>query len=86
MIPFTTPGSIDVPIAQIGAFGDPGRDPRGHTITVAYTAFVANKDGDKHLLLPLNYMSAFGSPSDNIERQQLNSSGIDMSFISPRWR
>lgn len=24
----------------MGAFGKPGRDPRGHTITVAYTAFV----------------------------------------------
>jgi len=30
-------------IAQIGAFGNPGRDPRGHTITVAYTAFLPSK-------------------------------------------
>jgi 8-oxo-dGTP pyrophosphatase MutT (NUDIX family) len=28
-------------MAQIGAFGKPGRDPRGHTITVAYVAFCA---------------------------------------------
>jgi ADP-ribose pyrophosphatase YjhB (NUDIX family) len=34
----------DVPLAQVGAFGDPGRDPRGHTITVAYMAFVGGKD------------------------------------------
>lgn len=25
---------------QVGAFGDPGRDPRGWTITVAYAALV----------------------------------------------
>ena len=24
---------------QVGAFGTPGRDPRGHTVTVAYTAW-----------------------------------------------
>lgn len=27
-------------LEQLGAFGDPGRDPRGHTITVAYVTFV----------------------------------------------
>ena len=25
---------------QVGAFGDPGRDPRGWTVTVAYGAIV----------------------------------------------
>lgn len=25
---------------QLGAFGKPGRDPRGHTISIAYMAFV----------------------------------------------
>jgi 8-oxo-dGTP diphosphatase len=33
-------GLSGVRIHQIGAFGDPGRDPRGHTITVAYTTFL----------------------------------------------
>lgn len=33
-------GLSGVRIEQIGAFGDPGRDPRGHTITVAFTAFL----------------------------------------------
>lgn len=28
---------------QLGAFGDPGRDPRGHTVTVAYIAFLAHE-------------------------------------------
>lgn len=27
-------------LEQLGAFGDPGRDPRGHTITVAYVTFL----------------------------------------------
>jgi len=25
---------------QIGAFGDPGRDPRGHTVSIVFAAFV----------------------------------------------
>ncbi len=29
-----------VSLDQIGAFGDPGRDPRGHTVSDAYLAFV----------------------------------------------
>jgi len=29
-----------VPLVQVGAFGDPGRDPRGWTVTVAYVALV----------------------------------------------
>lgn len=28
---------------QIGAFGDPGRDPRGHTVSVAFTAQLKSK-------------------------------------------
>jgi 8-oxo-dGTP diphosphatase len=29
-----------VAVEQLGAFGDPGRDPRGHTVSVAYVGFV----------------------------------------------
>lgn len=28
-------------LEQLGAFGDPGRDPRGHTVSVAYFTFLA---------------------------------------------
>ena len=27
-------------LEQLGAFGDPGRDPRGHTVTIVYMAFL----------------------------------------------
>lgn len=33
-------GITGVRLEQIGAFGDPGRDPRGHTITIAWVTFL----------------------------------------------
>jgi 8-oxo-dGTP diphosphatase len=30
-------------LVQLGAFGDPGRDPRGHTITVAWVTFLVTE-------------------------------------------
>jgi len=35
---FEETGLTDIKIEQIGAFGDPGRDPRGHTVSVAFAA------------------------------------------------
>jgi 8-oxo-dGTP diphosphatase len=31
-------GLTGVALEQFGAYGDPGRDPRGHTVTIAYLA------------------------------------------------
>jgi 8-oxo-dGTP diphosphatase len=31
-------GLTDVVLTQVAAFGDPGRDPRGHTVSVAFVA------------------------------------------------
>ena len=33
-------GVSGLKLEQLGAYGDPGRDPRGHTVTVAFLAFV----------------------------------------------
>jgi 8-oxo-dGTP diphosphatase len=33
-------GISNARLTQIGAFGDPGRDPRGHTITIAWSTFL----------------------------------------------
>ena len=34
------PVTLCAVLVQIGAFGDPGRDPRGWCVTVAYAALV----------------------------------------------
>jgi 8-oxo-dGTP diphosphatase len=33
-------GVVQTVLDQLGAFGDPGRDPRGHTVSVAFYAFL----------------------------------------------
>ena len=36
-------GLRDIRLEQIGAFGDPGRDPRGHTVSVVFAAVVDHR-------------------------------------------
>lgn len=40
-------GLDNISFAQVGSFGDPGRDPRGHTVTVTYAAFLLSSKGTK---------------------------------------
>ncbi|MFP5263513.1 MAG: NUDIX domain-containing protein [Blastocatellia bacterium] len=37
-------GLENVRLKQVGAFGDPGRDPRGHTVSVAFAALLETPD------------------------------------------
>jgi 8-oxo-dGTP diphosphatase len=36
-------GISSAKLEQIGAFGDPGRDPRGHTVTIAWLTFLVSE-------------------------------------------
>jgi 8-oxo-dGTP diphosphatase len=36
-------GLSGIDLEQIGAFGDPGRDPRGHTVSVAFAAMLDHR-------------------------------------------
>lgn len=40
-------GVTGIVLEQLAAFGDPGRDPRGHTVSVAFFSFVA---AERHLV------------------------------------
>lgn len=40
-------GLENVRLRQVGAFGDPGRDPRGHTVSVAFAALLETRDEAK---------------------------------------
>ena len=36
------------PLVQVGAYGAPGRDPRGHTVSVAFLGYVGNGEASPH--------------------------------------
>lgn len=36
-------GITGIELKQLGGFGDPGRDPRGHTVSIVFTALLGDK-------------------------------------------
>jgi 8-oxo-dGTP diphosphatase len=42
---FEETGLKRVKLIQVGAFGDPGRDPRGHTVSIAFAALIPENLG-----------------------------------------
>jgi 8-oxo-dGTP diphosphatase len=36
-------GITEIKLNQLAAFGDPGRDPRGHTVSIVFTALLDDK-------------------------------------------
>lgn len=62
-------GVTGVHIQQLGAYGDPGRDPRGHTVSVAHWAFlhtapraVAADDAAEVQWMPLSTLALEAPP------------------------
>ncbi len=42
-------GLKDLNLIQLGAYGDPGRDPRGHTITIVYGGIITEGEASELL-------------------------------------
>jgi 8-oxo-dGTP diphosphatase len=62
-------GLSGVRLEQLGAFGDPGRDPRGHTVTIAWVTFLvaeaaitAGDDAAEVAWLPFRSLSLADAP------------------------
>ena len=45
---FEETGLSQLSLEQVGAFGDPGRDPRGHTVSVVYGAVLDDRIKAQH--------------------------------------
>jgi 8-oxo-dGTP diphosphatase len=73
-------GITGVPLEQLAAYGDPGRDPRGHTVSVVFYSFVVAgaqpvaaddaADADWHPLRALP-LPSWGGPSPEKSRIKL---------------
>jgi len=63
-------GVSGVRLEQFAAFGDPGRDPRGHTVTIAWVAYLvaemsvaAGDDAEAVAFFPLRSLGIKGIPT-----------------------
>ena len=66
-------GLAGLSLAQVGAFGKPGRDPRGHTVSIAYgarlesaPAAIAGDDAAEAAWHPLNALPSLAFDHDDI--------------------
>ena len=71
-------GLTGVELKQVGAYGKPGRDPRGHTITIAFCAIIpevvpvsAGDDACRALWFPVNTLPSLAFDHVDIIRDAL---------------
>jgi 8-oxo-dGTP diphosphatase len=71
-------GLTGVELKQVGAYGKPGRDPRGHTVTVAFSAIIAEvmpvragDDASMALWFPINALPSLAFDHHDIIRDAL---------------
>ncbi len=67
-------GIADVYLEQLRTFGDPGRDPQGHVVSVAYFALVASKgeaQADNPKYRRMQWVPVRGLPSLAYDHNQL---------------
>lgn len=76
-----------VVLTQIGAFGDPGRDPRGWTVTVAFAGTVsepvavAGDDAVEVLWYPVDYIISNGALDLAFDHRDIIMAAFDKGLI-----
>ena len=77
-------GVKGVELRQIGAFGDPGRDPRGHTVSIAFSGVVDRRTGVRGSddardarWVPLDEAHGLAFDHDQMLRRALEAMGLE---------
>lgn len=76
-------------LEQIGAFGNPGRDPRGHTVSVAFTGLLEDRLHAKAAddAADVRWQSALRPPKLAFDHEKILSVALKCTFgISPAAR